>query len=200
MPICHRDGQMVRTMNDELCEKESPRRCHECFPDITPQDLLHAQALHPVPPRAGRPLHRAERVRARPLRRLGASRRARSTVAAVAWCRSPTGVPDEPGAAAAQPLRVLRPAQSLQGRRRAAGGDGPARRRLRRPPLDLRREPRQAERRSSASGSRSCSRRDRDDRHVRRAATSASRPRPADGTGSTGWWCPRSGGRPGRSS
>jgi glycosyltransferase involved in cell wall biosynthesis len=37
IPICHRDGQMVRTMNDELCQKESPRRCHECFPEIAPQ-------------------------------------------------------------------------------------------------------------------------------------------------------------------
>ena len=37
MPICHRDGQMVRTGTNELCEEESPLRCHECFPEITPQ-------------------------------------------------------------------------------------------------------------------------------------------------------------------
>jgi len=37
MPICHRDGVMVRTRNGELCEEESPRRCHECFPEVTPQ-------------------------------------------------------------------------------------------------------------------------------------------------------------------
>jgi glycosyltransferase involved in cell wall biosynthesis len=37
MPICHRDGVMVRTRNAELCEEESPRRCHECFPAVTPQ-------------------------------------------------------------------------------------------------------------------------------------------------------------------
>ena len=37
VPICHRDGQMVRTLNEELCEEESPRRCHECFPEIAPQ-------------------------------------------------------------------------------------------------------------------------------------------------------------------
>ena len=37
IPICHRDGQMVRTKTNELCTEESPRRCHECFPDITPQ-------------------------------------------------------------------------------------------------------------------------------------------------------------------
>jgi glycosyltransferase involved in cell wall biosynthesis len=40
LPICHRNGQMVRTKNDELCELESPRRCNECFPDITPQDFF----------------------------------------------------------------------------------------------------------------------------------------------------------------
>jgi glycosyltransferase involved in cell wall biosynthesis len=37
VPICHRDGQMVRTGTNELCQEESPRRCHECFPEITPQ-------------------------------------------------------------------------------------------------------------------------------------------------------------------
>jgi glycosyltransferase involved in cell wall biosynthesis len=37
IPICHRDGVMVRTVNEELCEEESPRRCHECFPNISPQ-------------------------------------------------------------------------------------------------------------------------------------------------------------------
>jgi glycosyltransferase involved in cell wall biosynthesis len=37
VPICHRDGQMVRTFNSELCQEESPRRCNECFPHISPQ-------------------------------------------------------------------------------------------------------------------------------------------------------------------
>jgi glycosyltransferase involved in cell wall biosynthesis len=37
MPICHRDGVMLRTTNESVCEEESPRRCHECFPGITPQ-------------------------------------------------------------------------------------------------------------------------------------------------------------------
>ncbi len=37
LPICHRDGQMVRTLGNEPCMEESPRRCHECFPDVTPQ-------------------------------------------------------------------------------------------------------------------------------------------------------------------
>ena len=37
MPICHRQGQMLRTIRNERCDEESPRRCHECFPDISPQ-------------------------------------------------------------------------------------------------------------------------------------------------------------------
>ena len=37
LPICHRDGQMLRTMNDRPCMESSPRRCHECFPEISPQ-------------------------------------------------------------------------------------------------------------------------------------------------------------------
>lgn len=41
LPICNRNGQMVRTVNDdELCTHESPRRCHECFRDITPQTFF----------------------------------------------------------------------------------------------------------------------------------------------------------------
>src|SRR5215208_6018292 len=40
LPICHRQGQMIRTNNDELCNQESPRRCHECFPSVSPQDFF----------------------------------------------------------------------------------------------------------------------------------------------------------------
>lgn len=36
IPICNRDGQMVRTGSNALCEEESPRRCHECYPEISP--------------------------------------------------------------------------------------------------------------------------------------------------------------------
>jgi glycosyltransferase involved in cell wall biosynthesis len=39
LPICHREGQMLRT-NNELCSEESPRRCHECFPNVSPQDFF----------------------------------------------------------------------------------------------------------------------------------------------------------------
>ena len=37
LPICHRDGQMLRTSGDELCAEASPRRCNECFPELSPQ-------------------------------------------------------------------------------------------------------------------------------------------------------------------
>jgi glycosyltransferase involved in cell wall biosynthesis len=40
MPICHRQGQMLRTVDDQPCLEESPRRCHECFPEISPQTFF----------------------------------------------------------------------------------------------------------------------------------------------------------------
>lgn len=38
--ICHRDGQMLRTRNNDLCSESSPRLCHECFPDISAQQFF----------------------------------------------------------------------------------------------------------------------------------------------------------------
>jgi glycosyltransferase involved in cell wall biosynthesis len=40
LPICHRQGQMLRVGSEEPCAEESPRRCHECFPDIPPQEFF----------------------------------------------------------------------------------------------------------------------------------------------------------------
>jgi glycosyltransferase involved in cell wall biosynthesis len=37
LPICFHDGQMIRTQTRALCQEQTPRRCHECFPGITPQ-------------------------------------------------------------------------------------------------------------------------------------------------------------------
>jgi glycosyltransferase involved in cell wall biosynthesis len=40
LAICNRDGQMVRTKNEELCLEESPRRCNECYPEWSPQNFF----------------------------------------------------------------------------------------------------------------------------------------------------------------
>ena len=40
LPMCHRQGQLLRTFDNEPCAGPSPRRCHECFPDITPQQFF----------------------------------------------------------------------------------------------------------------------------------------------------------------
>ena len=40
MPICQRQGQMVRMPDNEPCMEESPRRCHECYPDISQQTFF----------------------------------------------------------------------------------------------------------------------------------------------------------------
>jgi glycosyltransferase involved in cell wall biosynthesis len=40
MPICHRQGQMLRATDDTPCMRESPRRCNECFPEIDPQTFF----------------------------------------------------------------------------------------------------------------------------------------------------------------
>lgn len=37
LPICHRNGQMLRTVDEKPCLLATPRRCHECFPEISPQ-------------------------------------------------------------------------------------------------------------------------------------------------------------------
>lgn len=41
--ICHRDGTMLRTHDDQLCHTASPRRCNECFPDISAQSFFLRQ-------------------------------------------------------------------------------------------------------------------------------------------------------------
>jgi glycosyltransferase involved in cell wall biosynthesis len=39
LPICHNNGQLFRTTG-EPCSGATPRRCHECFPDISPQQFF----------------------------------------------------------------------------------------------------------------------------------------------------------------
>src|SRR4029453_2476201 len=40
LAICAHDGQMIRRQTNELCREQSPRRCNECFPEISPQTFL----------------------------------------------------------------------------------------------------------------------------------------------------------------
>ncbi len=40
LPICAADGQMVRMQDRSLCDHAAPSRCHQCFPDRTPQDFF----------------------------------------------------------------------------------------------------------------------------------------------------------------
>ncbi len=40
LPICHRNGQLMRTVSEKPCMEESPRRCHECFPEVSPQTFF----------------------------------------------------------------------------------------------------------------------------------------------------------------
>jgi glycosyltransferase involved in cell wall biosynthesis len=49
LPICNHYGQLVRTFSGKLCLEASPRRCHQCYPEIPPQafflrrELIHSQ-------------------------------------------------------------------------------------------------------------------------------------------------------------
>jgi glycosyltransferase involved in cell wall biosynthesis len=40
LPICYRQGQLLRAVDESPCMEESPRRCHECYPDIPPQEFF----------------------------------------------------------------------------------------------------------------------------------------------------------------
>jgi glycosyltransferase involved in cell wall biosynthesis len=40
LPICYRDGQLLRTGSNERCLQESPRECHGCFPLRSPQEFF----------------------------------------------------------------------------------------------------------------------------------------------------------------
>ena len=118
LPICHHNGQMVRTMDGSLCDHDSPRRCHECFPRIPQQTFfmrkrfiqsqMSAVDLFVTPSegaleqyvRWGIPREQIVHephgfVPARPL-------------------------PEPSVERAARPVRLLRPVHRVQGRRRAA--------------------------------------------------------------------------------
>ncbi len=37
--ICHRQGQMLKTVSNRLCHSESPEDCHRCFPERSAEDF-----------------------------------------------------------------------------------------------------------------------------------------------------------------
>lgn len=43
--ICHAGGLMLRPINNELCDRASPARCHECFPTTAPSSFFMRQRL-----------------------------------------------------------------------------------------------------------------------------------------------------------
>jgi glycosyltransferase involved in cell wall biosynthesis len=45
LPICNHYGQLVRTFGGELCLEESPRRCHQCYPEFAPQAFFLRKQL-----------------------------------------------------------------------------------------------------------------------------------------------------------
>jgi glycosyltransferase involved in cell wall biosynthesis len=45
LPICHHNGQLVRVPSMQPCEFASPRRCHQCFPDIPAQTFFLRQTF-----------------------------------------------------------------------------------------------------------------------------------------------------------
>ena len=40
LPICHANGHMVRTTDRSLCTQASPIRCHQCFPERSPEQFM----------------------------------------------------------------------------------------------------------------------------------------------------------------
>ena len=40
LAICHANGHMVRTTDGSLCTRASPVRCHQCFPERSPEQFL----------------------------------------------------------------------------------------------------------------------------------------------------------------
>ena len=40
LPICHHHGQMSRTFDRSPCSHASPKRCHECYPKIAPEQFF----------------------------------------------------------------------------------------------------------------------------------------------------------------
>ena len=125
LPICHRHGQMVRTFDRRALLGSLAAALPRVLPRDQPAVVLPAGALRQGALRQRRPLHRPQ-----PLLMdkyvdwgIGAERISRGVRPAAAGRAPATRDAGE----VAEPPRLLRPAQPLQGRRRADGGDGAAR-------------------------------------------------------------------------
>ena len=44
-PICQAQGHMIRTGSAELCDRATPLRCHDCFPDVPPAEFFLRERL-----------------------------------------------------------------------------------------------------------------------------------------------------------
>ena len=160
LPICHRDGQMVRTMGERALHGGVAAPLPRVLPGRSrPQTFFMRKRFIQSHLDARRPVHRAERATCASATWTGASRRRRSRSSRYAL---PAGRPTrrtEARAAPAQPLRVLRPVHPLQGRGRAARGDGASSATTSTATCGSTARTSRRSRRSSRSSSRSCSRR-----------------------------------------
>lgn len=43
LPICHARGIMLRRGSGERCAEASPWRCHQCFPEVSPEDFVRRE-------------------------------------------------------------------------------------------------------------------------------------------------------------
>ena len=193
MPICHRDGPDGAHERTTSCARRSLRgAATSASREITPQDFFMRKALHPVPPVARRP----------------ASSRRASTCATryVDW-----GIPAEtievepyarpPVSVAPDSARRTGPATGSRSSASSTLTRGPTccceamellGRRLRRAPLDPRREPRDPAAGVPGRVQRPA-RADARDRHLRRPLRAATELREADGEDRLGvvpsiWW------------
>ena len=127
MPICHRQGQMLRDDGQRAVHGGVAAALPRVLPRDLPADVLPAQEVHPVAHVARRPVHRPEPVPGRPLHRLGHPRgedHGRGVRPHPAGRRG-----DRHAAPAPRPVRLLRPDHPLQGPSRRAEGRGRAARR-----------------------------------------------------------------------
>ena len=161
LPICQHNGQMVRTMDRSLCDHDSPRRCHECFPRIPQQTFFMRKRFIQSQMSAVDLFVTPSAWRARAVRALGHSARAdRARAARLRAGAAPAGAQRRArratGSASSASSREFKGADVLLEAFASLGQE--ARRGLPGAAVDPRREPRHGADRSSRTGFGSCSR------------------------------------------